>query len=208
VFRLFRTRWPIAAVCAVVALASAPARSQPAADMERARKIVNGGCVLCHGADGDSSSELFPKLAAQNAAYLAKQLANFKTGVRKSSAMQEMVKDLSEADMRALGEYFSRKPATAHEVRDPELAAVGRYIYAHGNRYSGVPACAGCHGPDGGGSEALPRLAGQHPVYVENQIRQFNRRERTNDNAVMHAVAEKMTELEIKAVAEYLAGKK
>jgi cytochrome c553 len=176
--------------------------------MERARKIVNGGCVLCHGADGDSSSELFPKLAAQNAAYLAKQLANFKTGVRKSSAMQEMVKDLSEADMRALGEYFSRKPATAHEVRDPELAAVGRYIYAHGNRYSGVPACAGCHGPDGGGSEALPRLAGQHPVYVENQIRQFNRRERTNDNAVMHAVAEKMTELEIKAVAEYLAGKK
>jgi len=205
---LLRARWPIAAVCAVVALASTSARSQPAADLERARKIVNGGCVLCHGADGDSSSELFPKLAAQNAAYLAKQLANFKTGARKSSAMQEMVKDLTDADMRALGEYFARKPATAHEVRDPELAAVGRYIYVHGNRYSGVPACAGCHGAGGGGTESLPRLAGQHPMYVENQLRQFNRRERTNDNAVMHTVAEKMTELEIKAVAEYLAGKK
>ncbi len=198
----------VALVLGLLTLTCAPLMAQTAADHERARKIVSGGCLLCHGIDGESSSELFPKLAAQNAAYIARQLASFKSGARKSTAMQGMVKDLSEADMKALGEYFSRKPATAHELRDPDLAAVGRYVYAQGNRFSGVAACAGCHGPDAAGSAELPRLAGQHALYIENRIGEFSRRERASDNAVMHAVAEKMTELEIKAVAEYLAGKK
>jgi cytochrome c553 len=196
-----------AAVAAALALVAGLAAAQ-APDLERAKKIANGGCVLCHGADGESSSELFPKLAAQNANYLAKQLANFKSGARKSSTMQPMVKDLSEADFVSLGAYFAAKPASAHDVTDADLVAVGRYLYAKGNRYSGVPACAGCHGTDGGGTTTLPRLAGQHALYIENQIKQFNKRERTNDNEVMHAVAAKMTELEVKAVAEYLAAKK
>lgn len=191
----------LAAVCA-------PVQAQTAAEHERARKIVSSGCLLCHGIDGESSSELFPKLAAQNAAYIARQLANFKSGARKSTTMQGMVKDLSDADMKALGEYFSRKPATAHDPRDPDLAAVGRYVYAQGNRFSGVAACAGCHGLDAAGSADLPRLAGQHALYIENRMGEFSKRERSSDSAVMHTVAEKMTELEIKAVAEYLAGKK
>jgi cytochrome c553 len=178
-----------------------------APDHDRARKIVSGGCLLCHGLDGESSSELFPKLAAQNASYIAKQLANFKSGVRKSTTMEGMVKDLSDADMKALGAYFSQKAATANVVKDPDLAGVGRYIYSHGNRFSGVAACATCHGPDGAGSANLPRLAGQNALYLENQIRQFNKRDRTNDNEVMHAIAAKLTELEIKAVSEYLSGK-
>jgi cytochrome c553 len=70
-----------------------------------------------------------------------------------------------------------------------------------------VPACATCHGPDGAGSNALPRLAGQHAAYLDNQLRQFGKRERNNDNAVMHAVVEKMTPLEMAAVAEYLSGR-
>jgi cytochrome c553 len=193
---------------AVLAFVSAAVCAQPPPDLERAKKIVNGGCVLCHGAEGESSSELFPKLAAQNPNYLAKQLANFKSGARKSSTMEPMVKDLTEADFVSLGVYFSTKPSTAHDPTDAELIAVGRYLYARGNRYSGVAACAGCHGADGGGTVALPRLAGQHALYIENQIKQFNSRARTNDNEVMHAVAAKMTELEIKAVAEYLAAKK
>jgi cytochrome c553 len=85
---------------------------------------------------------------------------------------------------------------------------VGRYIYEHGNRYAGVAACGGCHGPNGAGTANLPRLAGQNELYLENQIKQFNKRERTNDNAVMHTIASKMTELEMKAVAEYLSGTK
>lgn len=185
-----------------------PVHAQDPGDQERARKIVSGGCLLCHGIDGESSSELFPKLAAQNAAYLARQLANFKSGARKSSAMQDMVKDLSDADMKALGVYFSQKAATANEVKDPELAGVGRYVYHHGNRYSGVAACAGCHGPDAAGSAELPRLAGQNALYIENRIKYFNAPERSKDSPVMHAIVARMTELEIKAVAEYLSGKK
>lgn len=187
---------------------AAPLHSRAADDQERARKIVASGCLLCHGMDGESSSELFPKLAAQNAAYIARQLANFKSGARKSSAMQDMVKDLSEADMKALGVYFSRKSATAGEVKDPELAAVGRYVYHQGNRYSGVAACAGCHGPDAAGSAELPRLAGQNALYIENRIKQFAAPERSKDSPVMHAIVARMTELEVKAVAEYLSGKK
>lgn len=185
-----------------------PATAQPTPDVERARKIVAGGCGLCHGVDGESSSELFPKLAAQHPTYLARQLAAFKSGKRKSSTMQPMVKDLSDDDFASLGAYFAAKPASANEVKDPELAAVGRYLYRHGNRYSGVAACASCHGPNGEGTDALPRLAGQHPLYLEKQIKLFSQRERTNDNEVMHVIAQRMTELEVKAVAEYLSGEK
>lgn len=177
-------------------------------DLERAKKIASGSCVLCHGEQGESSSEVFPKLAAQHPAYIAKQLAAFKSGARKSTSMRPMVGKLTEEDMAALGAYYSQMPATAGEVKDKELATVGRYVYHHGNRFSGVPACAGCHGPNGEGAANLPRLAGQNELYLENQIKLFNKRERTNDNAVMHTIASKLTELEMKAVAEYLSGTK
>lgn len=206
--RSVKSAWQALLAAGLLVGQIAPLQAQHPGELERARKIVSGGCLLCHGIDGESSSELFPKLAAQNAAYIARQLANFKNGTRKSSAMQDMVKDLSDADMKALGVYFSQKPATANEIRDPELAAVGRYVYHHGNRYSGVAACAGCHGPDAAGSAELPRLAGQNALYVENRIKQFNTPERSKDSPVMHAIVARMTELEIKAVAEYLAGKR
>lgn len=199
--------------CALVAAVAligfaAPLHAQTGGDPERARKIAAGGCVLCHGADGEASSELFPKLAAQNAAYLARQLADFKSGARASSVMREMVRDLSDADMQALAKYYSRKPATANEVKDPELAAVGRYVYHHGNRFSGVAACTGCHGAEAAGGAELPRLAGQNALYIENRIKQFSAPERGRDSPVMHTIVVRMTELEIKAVAEYLSGKR
>jgi cytochrome c553 len=172
--------------------------------MARAQEIVSGKCFLCHGPQGESSSPLFPRLAGQHAAYTQRQLADYRSGRRKSSAMQPMVNDLSDADFAALGRWFESQPA--HEVEDPELAGMGRFIYLRGNRYSGVAACATCHGPKGAGTEVLPRLAGQHAQYTENQLKAFNKRERTNDNAVMHTIAAKMTELEIKAVAAYISG--
>lgn len=206
--RRSESAWRLWLAAACVAVMSAPLHAQPAADLERARKIVAGGCVLCHGMDGESSSELFPALAAQNAAYLARQLALFKSGARPSSAMQGFVKDLSDADMKALGVYFSRKPPTANEIRDPDLAGVGRYVYHKGNRYSGVAACSSCHGHDAAGDAELPRLAGQKALYIENRMKQFSAPERSGDSPVMHAIAKRMTELEIKAVAEYLSGKR
>ena len=176
------------------------------ADEARAKKIIGGSCFLCHGAEGESASEVFPRLAGQNAEYIAKQLENFKSGKRKSSAMAPMVAELSPDDMAALGRFYGSRPPHKEAPKDAPLAAVGQYIYSQGNRFSGVPACASCHGPDGAGSNALPRLAGQHAAYLDNQLKQFNKRERNNDNAVMHTVVEKMTPLEMAAVAEYLSG--
>ena len=179
-----------------------------AADQKRAEEIVQGKCFICHGADGESSSPVFPRLAGQNAAYLARQLADYKSGRRRSTTMQPMVEDLNQADFAALGAWYASRPTHVHPVEDPELAQVGRFVYLRGNPYAGVAACSSCHGPGGQGSDTLPRLAGQHAQYTENQLRQFNKRERTNDNAVMHAIASRLSELEVKAVASYLSGLK
>lgn len=173
--------------------------------LERIVDLVDGKCAFCHGEEGESSSELFPMLAGQNADYIAKQLNDFQSGRRKG-AMTEMVGGLSAEDIRLIGRYFAAKPPLAHPEGDAELAAVGRYLYRRGNPFSAIPACASCHGEGGGGSEKLPRLAGQRSVYVAKQLRAFHQRERTNDNAVMHTVAAKLTELEIEGLAHYIAG--
>lgn len=179
-----------------------------AADLSRAQEIVEGKCAICHGVDGESSSPLFPRLSGQHANYVERQLADYKSGKRRNDTMQAMVADLSPQDMRLLGAYFQSKAPQAHEVADPELAKVGRFIYLRGNPHSGVAACADCHGPAGQGSERLPRVGGQHAAYVERQLKAFGTRERTNDNAIMHTVAAKLTELEIKAVASFISGLK
>jgi len=179
-----------------------------AADLKRAEEIVQGKCFICHGMDGESSSPLFPRLAGQHAAYTERQLADYKSGKRVSSTMRPMVEDLSAADFKALGAWFESRAPQAHEVKDAQLAQVGSFIYARGNPNSGVAACASCHGPLGHGTAQLPRLAGQHPQYTERQLKAFHQRERTNDNAVMQAIASKLTELEVKAVAEYIGGLK
>lgn len=172
-----------------------------------AEEIVAAKCHLCHGADGESSSAIYPRLAGQNAVYIAKQLADFRSGRRKGT-MNEMAADLEPAEMEALGQYFSQKPVQAHRVTDPDLTAVGKYIYHNGNKYSGVAACSSCHGEDGAGTQKLPRLAGQHKQYLMTQLQDFNSRERNNDNAIMHSIASKLTELEMDAVTRYISGMK
>lgn len=177
------------------------------ADEARAKKIVGGVCFVCHGAQGESASEVFPKLAGQHWEYTAKQLENFKSGKRKSTAMADMVAKLTPDEMVALGKYFEKQASEVEPPKDKALAAVGAYIYHQGNKYSGLASCASCHGPQAKGTSSLPMLAGQHAAYTEAQLKQFHRRERTNDNAVMHAIVSKMTPLEMAAVAEYLSGK-
>lgn len=193
---------------AAALLLQLPAGLLAAPDLARAEEIVQGKCFICHGAEGESSSPVFPRLAGQNATYVARQLGDYRSGKRKSTTMQPMVDDLTPADFQALGAYFASRPTIGHPVADPDLAQVGRLIYLRGNPDSGVAACATCHGNDARGTETLPRLAGQHAQYTENQLKQFNRRERANDNAVMHGIASKLTEPELKAVASYLSGLK
>ncbi len=182
-----------------------PAVAQTA-QLARAQEIVQGQCFICHGANGESASPAFPRLAGQNRAYLAAQLAAYKSGQRKSSAMQPMVEQLGAADFDALGAYFEKQVPAAHEVEDPELAQVGRFIHLRGNPFSGLAACATCHGVQAQGSEALPRLAGQHAQYLERQLRQFQQRERPS--TVMHAISNKLSDLELKSVSSYLSGLK
>lgn len=189
----------------LVSLAAPLQAAEPKVDLVRAEEIVGGRCFLCHGLEGESASPIYPRLAGQHWEYIAKQLAEFKNGKRKSDTMKPQAEELTPDDMKALGVFFERKKAVGRAARDAELVAVGKYVFNRGNPFSGVPACASCHGAKGHGTPQLPRLAGQHPRYIEDQLKQFNSRERNNDNAVMHTVASKLSELERNAVSEFIA---
>lgn len=170
----------------------------------RVMELVESRCMLCHGREGESASAVYPRLAAQHPDYLAKQLKDFREGRRKSDTMSGMVKDLQDDDFVGLAAWFaSRKPAS-RRAGDADLAAVGKYIFTVGNPFSGVAACTTCHGPSGHGTQQLPRIAGQHPAYLETQLKEFGSRARTNDNTIMHSIASKLTELETRAVSVYL----
>ncbi len=176
-----------------------------AAQVAFVKQIIEDKCQHCHGYRGEASNVMYPRLAAQHKEYLIKQLQNFKSGTR-TGTMNEMAADLSAESIEALAKYFSTQPAQKHKVRDSQLMAVGKYIFHKGNKYSGVPACASCHGKDGSGTLKLPRLAGQHKRYITSQLEDFHLRKRTNDNSIMHSIASKLTELEREAVALYASG--
>ena len=173
---------------------------------KRVMDIVESRCALCHGREGESASAIYPRLAAQHPDYLAKQLKDFRDGLRKSETMADMVKDLSDQEIAELAAWFSSRAVSARRVGDTELAAVGKYIFNKGNPYSGVAACTSCHGAKGYGTHQFPRLAGQHSAYLQTQLMEFSKRERTNDNAIMHSIASKLTELEAHAVTTYIGG--
>lgn len=202
----YACRFALAVMLAGASFAAAAQSAKPVALPKHVQEIVTGRCALCHGPEGESASAVYPRLAAQHPDYLQKQLKDFRDGRRKSDTMSEMAKDLQDADIIALASFFAGKKAGARQPGDADLAAVGKYIFHKGNSYSGVAACASCHGQNGYGTAQLPRLAGQHPAYVETQLKEFNRRERTNDNAIMHSIASKLTELETRAVAVYIGG--
>jgi len=170
------------------------------------RNIIETRCAICHGREGESANAIYPRLAAQHPDYMVKQLMDFRDGRRKGSAMPEMAKDLTDPQIKELAAWFSARASGFKKPRDADLAGVGRYLFTQGNPYSGVAACVSCHGENGHGTQALPRLAGQHPAYLETQLEEFGKRARTNDNAIMHTIASKLTELERHAVAAYIGG--
>lgn len=180
------------------------AQAQPG-DAARVEEIVQGRCFVCHGPNGESSTPAFPRLAGQDASYVARQLADYKSGKRRSDTMQPMVLDLSDKDFALLGAFFAAQPTLAHKVDEPELIAVGRRIFVEGK--GGGAACAGCHGADARGSEGSPRLAGQHAQYLVTQLKNFQSRERPQA-AVMGKVSAKLDERDMRAVAAYLSSLK
>lgn len=180
---------------------------RPAASAAEAPEVAKTVCAACHGADGNSVAPTFPKLAGLQAEYLEKQMREFLTGKRKSEIMDASLPALKSADLSALASYYSSQKPAAGSVSDEKLAAAGKAIFDDGNTASGVPACSGCHLAAAQGNERYPRLAGQHATYTVAQVQAFKAGTRSNDKArVMRAVAARMTEEEIAAVAEYIAG--
>lgn len=192
-----------AASCGLLATARA---AEPSANA--AEQIVSKVCAACHGTDGNSAAPANPSLAGQHAEYIAKQLANFKAGERKNPVMLGMSAALSPEDMKALGAYFQKQQPKPRSARDPELVKQGQQIYRGGVMAKGIAACTSCHGPNGAGMPAqYPRLAGQYAEYTSAQLMAFRSGERANDpNGMMRMIAARLSDAEIKAVSEYIAG--
>jgi cytochrome c553 len=198
----------MAAVVGLMTASGVNAETAAKADPAKAQQIVNTVCVACHGADGNSPVAANPKLASQHPDYLNKQLTNFKSGERKNPIMTGMVAALTPEDMKNLAAYFGGQKQAPAAAKDKALAEQGEKIYRGGIAAMGVPACSGCHGPAGSGIPAMfPRLAGQHGEYIETQLKTFRNGERANDpGKMMQMVAMKMSDQDIKAVAEYITG--
>ena len=187
---------------------TAPLGQAAQANPAQAEQIVAKVCSACHAADGNSASPANPVLAGQHADYIAKQLANFKAGERKNPVMLGMASALSADDMKNLGAYFQGQKQKPRAAKDPELVKIGQSIYRGGVAAKGIAACSSCHGPSGAGIPAqFPRIGGQYPEYTSLQLQSFRSGERANDpNKMMRTIAAKMSDKEIKAVAEYIAG--
>jgi cytochrome c553 len=171
-------------------------------------KIVTGVCAACHGADGNSVITTNPKLAQQHPEYIAKQLANFKSGERKNAIMSGMAAALSPEDMANVAAYFGAQKGKVGSAKSNTAGSLGEKIYRGGIASVGVPACASCHGATGAGIPVqFPRLSGQHAEYVVTQLKAFYTGERANDNAkVMRMIAAKLSDAEMAAVADYIQG--
>jgi cytochrome c553 len=166
-------------------------------------------CLPCHGggAAGAQAAPTFPKLDGQHAAYLEKQLREYISGKRKSVVMAPVLGALKKKQIPGMAAHFASQTPARGAVENPELAARGKVLYEEGNHTTGVPGCIGCHLPNALGSQRYPRLAGQRQAYIVQQLMDFKSSTRSNDRArVMRLVAGRLTDEEIRAVAEYLAG--
>ena len=179
-----------------------------AADLA-AGKTKAASCVACHGTDGNSPNPIWPKLAGQNVAYLEKQMKDFKHGpARIEPTMNGMILSVKEEDFADIAAFFASNEAT-RQIVDEKYVELGQKIYRAGDPKRQVAACIACHGPAGQGVAAakFPALAGQHPIYIINQLKAFRDNKRTNDvNSIMRNVTAMMSDAQIEAVANYVAG--
>ena len=195
-------------------LAATPAAAQAPAKIDLAKGQAKAAevCAACHGADGNSNSPANPKLAGQHADYLYKQLTNFKPKAgakeaeRANAVMLAFASQLSDADMRNVAAYFASQTLKPAAARNKDIVELGQKIYRGGIASKSVAACAGCHSPNGAGIPAqFPRLGGQYAEYTESQLVGFRQGVRKN-SIQMTAIASRMSDAEIKAVSEYIAG--
>jgi len=196
---------PLAALLTLPAHAATDAGAAKA-DPAKGQALSTQVCGACHTADGSRGSPANPILAGQHPEYLVKQLQEFKAGKRNNAVMKGFASTLSDEDMRNVAAFYASKSAKPGFAKDKDLVALGERIYRGGIADKTVPACSGCHSPNGAGIPAqYPRLAGQHADYTEAQLVAFRGGLRTN-SAQMSAIAAKLSDREIKAVSDYVAG--
>ncbi len=199
---------PVSFLCAAAAAAlSFSVQAQTVKpDLGKGAATFGQVCVACHAADGNSATPANPKLAQQHPEYLIKQLQEYKSGKRDNAIMKGFASALSDDDMRNISYWLASQKATPGFAQDKDLVRLGERIYRGGIAGRDVAACAACHSPNGAGIPSqYPRLAGQHAEYTVDQMNQFRSGVRKN-SAQMTKIAAYMTDEEIRAVADYIAG--
>ena len=186
---------------------SSPALGEGSAEEGQAKAAP---CVACHGVNGNSANPEWPSLAGQSGPYIIKQLKAFKGGERQNPLMTPMAQPLSDDDMEDLAAYYSKQTPTGLEAAAAKVAE-GQRLYRGGDPLAGIAACTACHGPSGKGIAAAgyPSLQGQHATYVSAQLKAYRSGARTTDqpqNRMMRDVANRLTDAQIEAVAQYVQG--
>jgi len=212
-----RIRLTFGALVAAAALSTSPAMAAGSAEAGKTKAAV---CMGCHGVDGNSPADMWPKIAGQLQPYIVKQLHDFKDGRRKNDQMSPMAAPLSDQDIEDLAAFFSTQKVNVVANPKADLVAAGQKVYLKGKgRPEVVPACTGCHAPGGQGkadwsdimmksppTTLAPAIGGQHPAYIARQLAAYKSGERNNDiGRVMRDVAGRLTDADIAAVAEYAA---
>ena len=165
-------------------------------------------CASCHGAGGNSTINTNPKLAGQIDTYIHKQLVDFTTPARNNPVMTTYAKMLTDDEKKNIAAWLATQQPKQGAARNKDTLELGRKIYRGGIADRGVAACASCHGATGAGLPAqYPRLAGQHQYYTVTQLQAFNPGARSN-SAPMATLAKRLSDDEMKAVADYIAGLK
>jgi cytochrome c553 len=207
------------AVLPTALIAATPAPAAPAAahvaqkaDLQKGAAIAAQVCAACHAADGNSSIADNPILAGQHAAYLSKQLHNFqvkpnaKKAERENAIMAGFAAGLSEEDIRNVTAFYASQVTKPSYAQKKDVLALGQKIYRAGVPARGIPACVGCHAPNGAGIPAqYPRLSGQYAQYTKTQLAAFRSGARAN-SAQMNKISAQLTDQEMEALAEYIAG--
>jgi cytochrome c553 len=191
----------------ILALSGLMSFTVNAADIE-AGKTKSAVCAACHGADGNSSNAAWPSLAGQHASYIYKQLKDFKEGRRNNASMTGMVALLNDEDMKNVAAYYESQQPRAVAF-DADMIEVGESIYRGGITETHVAPCMGCHSPSGKGNgpAGWPSLKGQYPEYLVTQLQNFKQGLRANDSGkMMRNVVTRMSDMEMKSVAAYIAG--
>ncbi|QSX37373.1 c-type cytochrome [Shewanella sedimentimangrovi] len=203
----------LALALSVLAAMSSTAMAEGNAEAGKTKALV---CSACHGMDGNSMIDMYPKLAGQHAHYLEKQLHDFQSAAksggkegRMDPIMGGMAMPLSQQDIEDVAAFYASQAVQAIEVQD--VPALGKQLYTGGDMSRGVTACMACHGPDGKGADlaGFPSLTGQHANYIKIQLTKFRTKARANDlNGMMQDIAGKLTDADIEALSKYIAGLK